>query len=132
MAFVDWNFLIQSPFLNIALEGVETWTFEGYLSDRSGQINLFVLQEGRLVALLGRWERSELLEFCQRIGELEADENAWRNWDYLDASTLDGSRFWQLTNDGCKSAQDALTDYYERCKTCDELFFSTSPEGVKL
>lgn len=108
------------------------WSFEGYMAS-SGRITLFVLDGSKVEALIGRWEADEQHQFFRNIERLMADEDDWRNWQYVDADMLATNRTWQMVSSGTGiSSEETLQEYYEGCKTSEELFFRSNPDGGAL
>lgn len=103
------------------------YTFEAYLAC-NGQINLFVLEGGELVALIGKWEADALEQFWPAAQAVVFDEEVWREWNYVDADVLGAHRLWRMVADGRQSAAQTLHDYYARCKALDKLCFRVYPE----
>lgn len=107
------------------------WAFEAYLSAR-GQINLFVLEDGELVAIAGKWDEHEHDGFRAAAVAVSLDEYAWREWGYVDAEMLSTHRIWRMVASGHRTAAQTLHDYYMRCATHDELCFCTKPQPLRL
>ena len=101
------------------------YTFEAYLA-QNGQIHLFVLEGGELVALAGKWEANNLDQFWPAAMAVTLDEDAWREWGYyVDADVLSAHRLWRIVANGCQSADQALYDRYVQCKSHDKLCVHT-------
>lgn len=111
------------------------WSFEAYLA-QDGQINLFALNSGdgmQLEALVRRWYADEQQQFFHAVEHLIADEDVWRNWEYVDADVLATHREWrEMLASVDATGKDALQAYYDACRTGGDMFFCSYPEGGNL
>ena len=110
------------------------WSFEAYLAP-SGEINMFVLGiDGlrlQLEALVYRWQADEQQPFFRAVERLVADEDAWRNWAYVDAVMFDKNPEWRemVAGSADVTGKEALLAYYEACRNGGEKCFHSYSDG---